>query len=110
MSETNDLPRGPIALIDYRSPSFADECRRAFDLNSAFGIRISEPGRKAAAIRRQLRLLDGARDPYPLLLNHIDKFRLIFLLAGMSHAVAARWHFAFYEDEQGFEIYLTPSR
>jgi len=40
----------------------------------------------------------------------VDKFRLLKLHAGMSHALAARWHFAFYEDDQGFEIYLTPRR
>jgi hypothetical protein len=99
-----------VKVIEYNSPSFAAECRKAADLKAAFGIHISKPSRKAAAIRRQLRLLDGSRDPYPLLLNLIDKIRLLFLLAGMSHAIAARWHFAYYEDEQGFEIYFTPPR
>jgi hypothetical protein len=43
-------------------------------------------------------------------LGLFDKIRLIELWRGMSHAIAARWHFAYYEDEQGFEIYLTPRR
>jgi hypothetical protein len=38
----------------------------------------------------------------------VDKVRLLKLHVGMAHALAARWHFAFYEDDQGFEIYLTP--
>jgi hypothetical protein len=95
-------------MIDYGSSNFLEECRKAYELKAAFGIQIREPGRRAAAIRRQLRLLDGSRDPYPLLLNLIDKWRLIRLWAGMSHAIAARWHLAYYEDERGFEVYFTP--
>ena len=48
------------------------------------------------------------RDPYPLLLNLIDKWRLMRLWLGMSHAIAAHWRLAYYEDEYGFEIYFTP--
>jgi hypothetical protein len=97
-------------VIEYNSPSFAEECRKAADLTAAFGIHIRKPNRKAAAIRRQLRLLGGSGDPYPLLLNLMDKIRLLTLWTGMSHAIAARWRFAYYEDEQGFEIYFTPPR
>jgi hypothetical protein len=46
--------------------------------------------------------------PYPIYLALLDKIRLMNLWIGISGALAARWRFAYYEDELGFEIYLTP--
>src|SRR5687768_8422257 len=98
-------------MIEYVSRDFTAKCRKAADSKTAFCIRIPGSHRKADAMRRTLRhLTQPRRDQYPLLLDMVDKFRLLKLHAGMSHALAARWHFAFYEDDQGFEIYLTPRR
>jgi hypothetical protein len=98
----------PAQLIEYPSRNFMKECDQAIEAWSAFGVRIRKPGRKTKAIRRTLMALADSEVPYPIYLALLDKIRLMNLWIGISGALAARWRFAYYEDELGFEIYLTP--
>ena len=96
-------------LIDYKAKDATKKCRRSVEAMAPVTIRVGNPGRKAKAIRRTLRMLAGSKAPYPFLLNLADKIRLLELWGAMSPAIAARWYVTYYEDDQGFEIYFTPS-
>jgi hypothetical protein len=96
-------------LIDYRAKDAGKKCRLSVEAMIPVTIRVANPSRKAAAIRRTLKLLAGSKAPYPLLVNLADKIRLLELWLAMSPAIAAGWYVTYYEDDQGLEVYLTPS-
>jgi hypothetical protein len=76
-------------LIDYKANDATERCRLSVEAMKPVTIQVGDPGRKANAIRRQLKLLGGSKDPYPLLLNLADKIRLVNLWFAMSPAIAA---------------------